>query len=52
MDVRTGIPKQVDEAFRLTGTSHVIAISGQIARILWFVLSSGRVEIDLVPGSR
>lgn len=28
LGVRTGIPAQVDEAFRATGTSHVIAISG------------------------
>jgi predicted membrane metal-binding protein len=28
LGVRTGIPQKVDEAFRLTGTSHVIAISG------------------------
>jgi competence protein ComEC len=28
LGIRAGIPKQVDEAFRTTGTCHVIAISG------------------------
>ena len=41
----SGIPKSVQEAFRTTGTSHIIAISGYNVTILIGLLSLGAVRL-------